>query len=75
MILQLQVVAADEMDNKLQQLYAYEKSRKPEKFFDAVYYENARVLLPDEDIYRIGCVRIIYPCSVWTKQAYDRGTL
>lgn len=45
------------MDNKLQQLYSYEKSRKPEKFLDAVYYGNARVLLPDEDIYRIECVR------------------
>ncbi|EOA33276.1 hypothetical protein CARUB_v10019668mg [Capsella rubella] len=55
LIKHLQVVAADEMDNKLQQLYAYEKSRKPEKFLDAVYYENARVLLPDEDIYRIEC--------------------
>lgn len=63
-ILQLQGVAADEMDNKLQQLYAYEKSRKPEKFLDAVYYENARVLLPDEDIYRIECVRNIYNCTV-----------
>ncbi|KAF3519879.1 hypothetical protein DY000_02063518 [Brassica cretica] len=48
-------VAADEMDNKLHQLYLYEKSRKPEKYLDAVYYDNARVLLPDEDIYRIEC--------------------
>ncbi|XP_010471006.1 PREDICTED: paired amphipathic helix protein Sin3-like 4 [Camelina sativa] len=55
LIKHLQVVAADEMDNRLQQLYAYEKSRKPEKFLDAVYYENTRVLLPDEDIYRIEC--------------------
>ncbi|CAH8257671.1 unnamed protein product [Arabidopsis lyrata] len=55
LIKHLQGVAADEMYNKLQQLYAYEKSRKPEKFLDAVYYENARVLLPDEDIYRIEC--------------------
>ncbi|KAL1187808.1 Paired amphipathic helix protein Sin3-like 4 [Cardamine amara subsp. amara] len=55
LIKHLQGVAADEMDNRLQQLYAYEKSRKPEKFLDAVYYENARVLLPDEDIYRIEC--------------------
>ncbi|CAH2066493.1 unnamed protein product, partial [Thlaspi arvense] len=55
LIKHLQGVAADEMDNKLQQLCSYEKSRKPEKFLDAVYYENARVLLPDEDIYRIEC--------------------
>ncbi|KAG2322315.1 hypothetical protein Bca4012_056906 [Brassica carinata] len=53
LIKHLQVVAADEMDSKLQQLYSYEKSRKPEKYMDAVYYENARVLLPDEDVYRI----------------------
>ncbi|CAH8253403.1 unnamed protein product [Arabidopsis lyrata] len=51
----LQGVAADEMDNKLLQLYAYEKSRRPETIFDAVYYDNARVLLPDENIYRIEC--------------------
>lgn len=63
-ILQLQGVAADEMDSKLQQLHAYEKSRNPEKFLDAVYYENARVLLPDEDIYRIECVRnYLTPCK------------
>ncbi|KAG2321569.1 hypothetical protein Bca52824_014782 [Brassica carinata] len=55
LIKHLQVVAADEMDNKLHQLYLYEKSRKPEKYLDAVYYDNARVLLPDEDIYRIEC--------------------
>jgi len=41
------------MDNKLLQLYAYEKSRKPGKFVDVVYHENARVLLHDENIYRI----------------------
>ncbi|VVA94715.1 unnamed protein product [Arabis nemorensis] len=51
----LQGVAADETDNKLLQLYAYEKSRKPEKIADGVYYDNVRVLLPDENIYRIEC--------------------
>ncbi|CAF2061848.1 BnaC06g24960D [Brassica napus] len=55
LIKHLQVVAADEMDSKLQQLYSYEKSRKPEKYLDDVYYENARVLLPDEEVYRIEC--------------------
>ncbi|KAJ4884289.1 Paired amphipathic helix protein Sin3-like 4 [Raphanus sativus] len=55
LIKHIQVVAADEMDNKLQQLYSYEKSRKPEKYMNEVYYENARVLLPDEDVYRIEC--------------------
>lgn len=50
---QLQTVATDEMDNKLLQLYAYEKSRKMGRFVDAVYHENARVLLHDENIYRV----------------------
>jgi paired amphipathic helix protein Sin3a len=44
------------MDNKLLQLYAYEKSRKPGRLVDIVYHENARVLLHDENIYRIECV-------------------
>ncbi|KAL4362985.1 hypothetical protein GQ457_04G006650 [Hibiscus cannabinus] len=51
---QLQAIASDEMDNKLLQLYAYEKSRKSRRF-DVVYHENARVLLHDENIYRIEC--------------------
>ncbi|XP_014501051.1 paired amphipathic helix protein Sin3-like 4 isoform X2 [Vigna radiata var. radiata] len=53
LVKQLQAVAADEMDSKLLQLHAYEKSRKPGKFVDIVYHENARVLLHDENIYRI----------------------
>ncbi|XAR48027.1 hypothetical protein NMG60_11030718 [Bertholletia excelsa] len=52
---QLQTVATDDMDNKLLQLYTYEKSRKPGRFLDVVYRENARVLLHDENIYRIEC--------------------
>ncbi|KAJ8773731.1 hypothetical protein K2173_006381 [Erythroxylum novogranatense] len=55
LVKQLQTVAADEMDNKLLQLYAYENSRKPGRFIDIVYHENARVLLHDENIYRIEC--------------------
>ncbi|GLU03025.1 hypothetical protein SLE2022_202450 [Rubroshorea leprosula] len=55
LVKQLQAVASDEMDSKLLQLYAYEKSRKPERFVDVVYHENARVLLHDENIYRIEC--------------------
>ncbi|XP_039017824.1 paired amphipathic helix protein Sin3-like 4 isoform X2 [Hibiscus syriacus] len=51
---QLQAIASDEIDNKLLQLYAYEKSRKSRRF-DVVYHENARVLLHDENIYRIEC--------------------
>ncbi|KAJ6431183.1 hypothetical protein OIU84_018637 [Salix udensis] len=55
LVKQLQTVAADEMDNKLLQLYAYEKSRKPGRLVDIVYHENSRVLLHDENIYRIEC--------------------
>ncbi|KAI9153728.1 hypothetical protein LWI28_015603 [Acer negundo] len=50
---QLQTVAMDEMDSKLLQLYEYEKSRKPGKLFDSVYHENARVLLHEDNIYRM----------------------
>ncbi|KAK7252329.1 hypothetical protein RIF29_36192 [Crotalaria pallida] len=53
LVKQLQAIATDEMDNKLLQLYSYEKSRKPGRFVDIVYHENARVLLHDENIYRI----------------------
>ncbi|PAN31812.1 hypothetical protein PAHAL_5G444600 [Panicum hallii] len=52
---QLQAIATDEMDNKLLQLYLYEKSRSSGRFFDLVYHENARVLLHDESIYRFEC--------------------
>ncbi|XAR64997.1 hypothetical protein NMG60_11008924 [Bertholletia excelsa] len=55
LVKQLQAIATDEMDNKLLQLYAYEKSRKPGVFSDVVYHENARVLLHDDNIYRIQC--------------------
>ncbi|XP_019445511.1 PREDICTED: paired amphipathic helix protein Sin3-like 4 isoform X1 [Lupinus angustifolius] len=53
LVKQLQAVATDEMDNKLLQLYAYEKSRKPGRFVDIFYHDNAHVLLHDENIYRI----------------------
>ncbi|XP_022740685.1 paired amphipathic helix protein Sin3-like 2 isoform X3 [Durio zibethinus] len=55
LVKQLQAVAADEMDNKLLQLFEYEKSRKHGKTMDSVYYENARVLLQEENIYRLKC--------------------
>ncbi|GAB4831786.1 hypothetical protein Ancab_005798 [Ancistrocladus abbreviatus] len=55
LVKQLQTVIADEMDNKLLQLYEYEKSRNPGKFVDSVYHENARVLLHEENIYRFEC--------------------
>lgn len=66
----LQAVATDEMDNKLLQLYAYEKSRKPGRFVDIVYHENARVLLHDENIYRIECSSIPTRLSI---QLMDNG--
>ncbi|XP_047318696.1 paired amphipathic helix protein Sin3-like 4 [Impatiens glandulifera] len=55
LVKQLQSVVADEMDNKVLQLFSYERSRNPWKFVDSVYRENARVLLHDENIYRIEC--------------------
>ncbi|KAL8114658.1 hypothetical protein AgCh_021500 [Apium graveolens] len=55
LVKQLQTVANDEMDGKLLQLYEYEKSRGHEKSVDTVYYENAHVLLHDENIYRFEC--------------------
>ncbi|GAA0186651.1 chromatin/chromatin-binding, or -regulatory protein [Lithospermum erythrorhizon] len=51
LIKQLQIVSDDELDNKLLQLYDYEMSRKPDKFVDSVYYENAHVVLHEENIY------------------------
>ncbi|KAI4320443.1 hypothetical protein MLD38_033924 [Melastoma candidum] len=53
LVKQLQLVAADDMDNKLLQLYDYEKSRTSMRFIDSVYFENARVFLHDENIYRM----------------------
>ncbi|GFP95198.1 paired amphipathic helix protein sin3-like 2 [Phtheirospermum japonicum] len=55
LVKQLQTVSSDELDCKLLQLYEYEKSRKPEKFLDSVYYENVNVLLHEENIYRLEC--------------------
>ncbi|KAL9226585.1 hypothetical protein vseg_002380 [Gypsophila vaccaria] len=52
LVKQLQIVATDEMETKLLQLYEYERSRKPGKFVDSVYHENARVLLHEDSIYR-----------------------
>ncbi|KAG7575603.1 Paired amphipathic helix [Arabidopsis thaliana x Arabidopsis arenosa] len=55
LVKQLQAIVADEMDNKLLQLYEYEKSRKSGRVIDSVYYENARVLLHEENVYRLEC--------------------
>ncbi|KAL8161565.1 hypothetical protein V2J09_013054 [Rumex salicifolius] len=55
LVKQLQIVASDEMDSKLLLLYSYENSRRLGRSTDVVYYENARVLLHDDNIYRIEC--------------------
>ncbi|KAK4481866.1 hypothetical protein RD792_012777 [Penstemon davidsonii] len=56
LVKQLQTIASEEVDNRLLQLYAYERSRNPEKFADAVYHENARFLVPEDNLYRIECL-------------------
>ncbi|RAL40892.1 hypothetical protein DM860_008590 [Cuscuta australis] len=53
LVKQLLAVSSDELDNKLLQLYEYERSRKPDNSVDFVYYENSHVLLHEENIYRI----------------------
>ncbi|EOA22967.1 hypothetical protein CARUB_v10003707mg [Capsella rubella] len=55
LVKQLQAVVADDMDNKLLQLYEYENSRKHGSVVDSVYYENARILLHEDTIYRLEC--------------------
>ncbi|CAH9142262.1 unnamed protein product [Cuscuta epithymum] len=53
---QLQTIATEEMENKLLELYTYEKSRKSAASCDIVYHENTRILFPNENIYRIECL-------------------
>ncbi|WOG93367.1 hypothetical protein DCAR_0312651 [Daucus carota subsp. sativus] len=67
---QLQTVASDEMDSKLLQLNEYENFRKPDKYIDSVYYENAHVLLHDENIYRFECTSVRSHLSI---QLMDDG--
>ncbi|KAI8032314.1 Paired amphipathic helix protein Sin3-like 2 [Camellia lanceoleosa] len=55
LVKQLQTVASDETDNKLIQLYEYEKSRMQQNYVDSVYYDNVHVVLHDENIYRFEC--------------------
>ncbi|KAG7981890.1 hypothetical protein I3843_04G021300 [Carya illinoinensis] len=71
LVKQLQTVATDEVDNKLLQLYDYEKSRKPGKLIDSVYYENARVLLHEENVYRLACSSATSRLSI---QLMDSGS-
>ncbi|KAJ0501761.1 putative transcriptional regulatory protein Sin3 [Helianthus annuus] len=53
--MQLQIVAEDEVDNKLLNLYEYESLRTPDKFVDSVYYENAHHFLHEGNIFRFQC--------------------
>ncbi|GMI90141.1 SIN3-like 5 [Hibiscus trionum] len=55
LVRQLRAVATKEMGNKLLQLHAYEKLRNSGRFIDAVYHNNARHLLHNDNIYRIEC--------------------
>ncbi|CAN0924410.1 Paired amphipathic helix protein Sin3-like 1 [Linum grandiflorum] len=61
---QLQVVAADEMDNKLLQLYEYESNRKTPKSIDSVYYANVRYFLHEENVYRLAFTSSPYHMSI-----------
>ncbi|KAM0055516.1 putative transcriptional regulatory protein Sin3 [Helianthus debilis subsp. tardiflorus] len=60
------------MDNKFLQLYKYENSRKPGKFVNSVYHENAHVYLHDENIYIFECARSFTFLHI-SKQAYARA--
>ena len=53
LFLQLQVVANVEVNDKILQLFEYENSEKPERPAHLAYLGNARVILPDENIYRL----------------------
>lgn len=55
--MQLETIATNDLDHKLLQLYAYEKSRHG-ILVDKLYHDNARALLHDEYIYRIECVSL-----------------
>ncbi|KAI4366653.1 hypothetical protein MLD38_022501 [Melastoma candidum] len=53
LVKQLQAVVSEDIDNKLLQLYEYEKSRKEGRTIDCVYYKNARFFLHNENIFRL----------------------
>ncbi|CAH2047640.1 unnamed protein product, partial [Thlaspi arvense] len=55
----LHAVAADETDTKLLHLYSYGNYRKPGRFFDIVFNENARALPHDLNTYQIVYVILI----------------
>ncbi|XP_028775290.1 paired amphipathic helix protein Sin3-like 2 [Neltuma alba] len=55
LVKQLQVVANVEINNILLQLLEYQNSQKPERQTHSAYLANARVILPEENIYRLEC--------------------
>ncbi|KAH0707948.1 paired amphipathic helix protein Sin3-like 2 [Solanum tuberosum] len=71
LVKQLQTVSSDELDCKLLQLYEYERLRKPEKFVDSAYYENAHFLLQEDSIYRFECTSS--PTRLSIQLMDDRG--
>lgn len=52
LVKQLQIIASDDMANKLFQLELYERSRSPSRFIDSIYHANTCTLLHGENIYR-----------------------
>eukprot|EP00252_Welwitschia_mirabilis_P014418 TRINITY_DN3168_c0_g1_i2.p1 TRINITY_DN3168_c0_g1~~TRINITY_DN3168_c0_g1_i2.p1 ORF type:complete len:1345 (-),score=339.72 TRINITY_DN3168_c0_g1_i2:26-4060(-) len=52
LVKQLQIIASDEVANKLLQLQLYERARSSARFNDAVYHANVCTLLHGENIYR-----------------------
>lgn len=52
LVKQLQIIASDDMANKLLQLELYERARSPSRFIDSIYHANAYTLLHGENIYR-----------------------
>ncbi|KAI9118992.1 hypothetical protein K1719_009667 [Acacia pycnantha] len=53
LVKQLQVVANFEVNDKILRLFEYENSQKPERLAHLAYLGNARVILPDDNIYRL----------------------
>jgi paired amphipathic helix protein Sin3a len=55
LVKKLQAIVSDDLDNKLLQFYEYQSLCKPDKYVDALYYQNVHALLHDKNIYRFEC--------------------
>ncbi|EPS65235.1 hypothetical protein M569_09548, partial [Genlisea aurea] len=53
LIKQIQMIATEDSDGRVLQLHSYERYRNCKTFSDAVYHENARFLIPDDNLYRL----------------------